>query len=241
MSSDVQPALQLQQLNDHTSVVTLTAVIYDYTLTFSGEVDYIWHKPWTCVSTMFVLVRYIGLCWAICAYSQGTITFLIQGWIAPFFFAASDLVMILWVYAMWNQSKRILYILLFIYVPVSLSFLVSTGIFINPNTNLTVTISQLINFSVCDGYFTNTVQVANELSAILQFALSGTILTLTIARTLKQSLELYKATKQWKPNKYIQQLLKDAVLYFLVYASSFTPIHYYSKLTIWILFFFMNL
>ncbi|KAF8438420.1 hypothetical protein L210DRAFT_2264257 [Boletus edulis BED1] len=64
MSSDVQSALQLQQLNDYTSVVTLTAVIYDYTLTFSGEVDYIWHRPWTCVSTMFVLIRYIGLCWA---------------------------------------------------------------------------------------------------------------------------------------------------------------------------------
>jgi ABC-type uncharacterized transport system permease subunit len=44
-------------------------------------------------------------------------------------------VMILRVYAMWNQSKQILYSLLFIYVPqVMVSFIV-TGIYYNPNTH----------------------------------------------------------------------------------------------------------
>ena len=44
--------------------------------------------------------------------------------------------MILRVYAMWNQSKRILYILLFIYVPQVIVNFVVIGIYINPKTNI---------------------------------------------------------------------------------------------------------
>ena len=44
--------------------------------------------------------------------------------------------MILWVYAMWNQSKRILYILLFIYVPHVIVPLVVAGIYSGYNIYL---------------------------------------------------------------------------------------------------------
>ncbi|KAF8452718.1 hypothetical protein L210DRAFT_2053440 [Boletus edulis BED1] len=60
MSSDVQSALTFLQLNDYISLVIATAVIYDYFLTISNEVAYIWKRPWTIVSTLFLLVRYVG-------------------------------------------------------------------------------------------------------------------------------------------------------------------------------------
>ena len=44
--------------------------------------------------------------------------------------------MILRVYAMWNQSKMILYILLFIYVPQVIVSFVAQGIYTNTNTCL---------------------------------------------------------------------------------------------------------
>lgn len=44
--------------------------------------------------------------------------------------------MILRVYAMWNQSKWILYILMLIYVLQMVSFLTVQGIYDNPNTDL---------------------------------------------------------------------------------------------------------
>jgi hypothetical protein len=44
--------------------------------------------------------------------------------------------MILRVYTMWNQSKMILYILLFIYVPQAIISFVGEGIYNNPNTYL---------------------------------------------------------------------------------------------------------
>ena len=44
--------------------------------------------------------------------------------------------MILRVYAMWNQSKRILYILLFIYVSQVIVSFIFQGVYNNPNTYL---------------------------------------------------------------------------------------------------------
>ena len=43
-------------------------------------------------------------------------------------------VMILRVYAIWNQSKKILYTILFIYVPQVMISFIFTGIYDNPNT-----------------------------------------------------------------------------------------------------------
>ncbi|KAF8553999.1 hypothetical protein OG21DRAFT_1141071 [Imleria badia] len=62
MASDPQSTLASLQQNDYVNLLVVTAVGYDYILTFSREVEYIWNKPWTVVSTFFVLVRYFGLC-----------------------------------------------------------------------------------------------------------------------------------------------------------------------------------
>ncbi|KAF8442244.1 hypothetical protein L210DRAFT_938731 [Boletus edulis BED1] len=46
--------------NDYTTLAVLTAVGYDYILTLTNEIEYIWTKPWTWVSTLYLLVRYVG-------------------------------------------------------------------------------------------------------------------------------------------------------------------------------------
>ncbi|KAF8126692.1 hypothetical protein EV363DRAFT_559280 [Boletus edulis] len=68
----IQSALESIILNNDVSLVVVTAVAYDYILNFSREVDYIWCKPWTSVSTIFVIVRYIGLCWIMILSLIGT-------------------------------------------------------------------------------------------------------------------------------------------------------------------------
>ena len=44
--------------------------------------------------------------------------------------------MILRVYAMWSQSKKILYVLLFLYVAQNVLSIIYSGIYNNPNTHL---------------------------------------------------------------------------------------------------------
>ncbi|KAF8452703.1 hypothetical protein L210DRAFT_3639180 [Boletus edulis BED1] len=48
--------------NNYITLGILTAIVYDYILTFSDEIEYIWNKPWTRVSGLYILVRYCGLC-----------------------------------------------------------------------------------------------------------------------------------------------------------------------------------
>ncbi|KAN0080120.1 hypothetical protein V8E55_009686 [Tylopilus felleus] len=50
MSSTLQNVLEILQWNNYTSL-----------LVFAREVNYVWHRPWTWVSTLFVVIRYIGL------------------------------------------------------------------------------------------------------------------------------------------------------------------------------------
>ncbi|KAF8552029.1 hypothetical protein OG21DRAFT_1486496 [Imleria badia] len=68
-SSAEQSALTALLQYDYVTFTILTAVGYDYVLTFSNEVEYIWSERWTWVSTLFIFVRiklsnvrYFGLC-----------------------------------------------------------------------------------------------------------------------------------------------------------------------------------
>ena len=70
-------------------------------------------------------------------------------------------------------------------------------------------------------------QATHIYDEILRFVLSVTLLTLAVIQTLKQSVEMYKATKQWQPNQYMQQLTADGILYFLVYVP-FSPLFHFN-------------
>ncbi|KAI9566849.1 hypothetical protein HD554DRAFT_2315251 [Boletus coccyginus] len=61
MSSALQSELTALQQNNYVTLAILIAVGYDYVLTISDEIEYLWTKSWTWVSTLFVLVRYCGL------------------------------------------------------------------------------------------------------------------------------------------------------------------------------------
>ena len=47
------------------------------------------------------------------------------------------------------------------------------------------------------------------------------LLILALVRTVKGSVGMYKATKQWQPNRYMKLLAKDGILYFFVYVDFF--------------------
>ena len=97
-----------------------------------------------------------------------------------------------------------------------------------------VIIVQIVQFSFCTGVSSNVPSWIYFCDVVPRFVLSASLLILAVIQTLKQSVQMYKATKQWQPNKYMQQLVSDGVLYFLVYVPifpSFISIHYPSPLT----------
>ncbi|KAF8126698.1 hypothetical protein EV363DRAFT_1452740 [Boletus edulis] len=227
MSFDIQSALELLVLNNHLSVLIVSAVVYDYILTFSRESTFGYGAPIIieiqrpqCFHSadrglgfpqcLLPCVRYIGLCWIVTN--------------ALVFLSAVDLVMILRVYAMWNRSRMVLYILLFIYVLQTIITVVLDGIYDNPNTHLSVTVAQVLDFSFCKVSYFNTPSTLAVYRVAPRFVLSAALVIFAVSQTLKQSFGMYKATKQWQPNRYMQKLVGDGILYFIVYVPiSFLP------------------
>ena len=118
-------------------------------------------------------------------------------------------VMILRVYAMWNRSKRILYLLLLIYVPQVIVSVVFAGLY-NTTTYLSgmsrtlmcccdltqvsihilrpfhpVTVVRIMHFSFCNPSWSNTLFAIDMFDEIPRFALSAILLILAVTQTLK--------------------------------------------------------
>ncbi|KAF8119664.1 hypothetical protein EV363DRAFT_1196382 [Boletus edulis] len=226
MSSDVQSTLQLLVLNNYLSLVIVTAVVYDYVLAFSGEVEYVWCRSWSWVSTMFVVVRYIGLYWIVTAALIGSsfvpgplevskILLLSYPWTFLVFLSTADLLMILRVYAIWNRSRTVLCVLVLVFVIQTIITVVVDGIY--NNNNASVTIIRVLDFSLCAPLYSNVSLVPGVYYAAPRLVLGALLAILAVFQTLKQSFEMYKATKQWQPNRYMQKLVKDGIFYFIVY------------------------
>ena len=86
-----------------------------------------------------------------------------------------------------------------------------------------VTIVQVLDYSFCNASFVNVPPMLYMYPATPRFVLSATLMILAVFQTLKQSVEMYKATKQWQPNGYMQQLGRDGILYFLAYVPHIRP------------------
>ncbi|KAF8547005.1 hypothetical protein OG21DRAFT_1527454 [Imleria badia] len=242
MSSNLQSALEFLQAVNYTSLAIITAVIYDYLLTFSKEVEYVWVRRYqlptqaldsgfhnVCCAHNATMLKSWWLLYVLrgTTFMPGPVKFhrctaiiLAIGWEYSIFHAVADLVMILRVYAMWNESKRILYILLVLYVPQVMVSFIFTGIFDNPNKYLSSITVQVGNFSYCYASSSSNTQsqrfASHMIDSSLQFVLSVTLLILAGFQTLKQSVEIYRVTKQWKLNQYLKQLMEDGIVYFLV-------------------------
>jgi hypothetical protein len=96
-----------------------------------------------------------------------------------------------------------------------------------------VTVVQVIDFSFCNSSLSNaSAHLLLGITAI-RVVLGVMLLILAVISNLKQSVALYKATKQWQPNHYMQLFMKDGILYFVAYVPLFlssSSIHYHHTL-----------
>ncbi|KAI9457051.1 hypothetical protein HD554DRAFT_1830403 [Boletus coccyginus] len=225
MASDQQSIDILASLQqaDYLALVIVTAVVYDYTLTFSREIEYIWNRPWTFVSYLFVLVRYLGLC-AFITLALVTTTFLpgsskvsfaleiLGTWAVFVFICAADGVMILRVWAMYHRSKVILGTLLISYIAEIIAGTIASIVYSNPQI-VPVTVTQILDLWYCT--IGSVPYGWNKAANMTQLIHGGMMFTLVTIRFIWQSLRMYKATRQWRLNQFINLLVMEGVLYFL--------------------------
>ncbi|KAF8444007.1 hypothetical protein L210DRAFT_3105839 [Boletus edulis BED1] len=176
---------------------------------------------------MFLVVRYSGLYFIVTYALTGSsfvpgplrvskVLFPSYSWTFVVFLSAADLLMILRVYAMWNRSRTVLRVLILVYVMQTIIAVVVEGIYNNHYNS--VTTIQILDFSFCAVLHTNVrVSVLSGVYIVAPRLFLGALLAiLAVFQTLKQSFEMYKATKIWQPNRYMRKLVKDGILYFVV-------------------------
>ncbi|KAF8135142.1 hypothetical protein EV363DRAFT_1396592 [Boletus edulis] len=204
-SSALQSALTTLLQYDYLTISILTAVGYDYILTFSNEVEYIWSKPWTWVSTLFIFLPTWtpqGIC---------EILDILNEWAFLFFFGAADFVMILRVWAMYNRSRLVLGILLILFASEMISTVLALAIDSDPK-KLPATTIQILNYSYC--VLQATEPKWTNVAIILQITHAAVVCLLAILQVTRQSLQMYRVTKQWQPNRYMALLVKQGILSF---------------------------
>ncbi|KAF8126809.1 hypothetical protein EV363DRAFT_1173849 [Boletus edulis] len=224
MSSDVQSALARLQWIDYGSLVIVIAISYDYCLTFSREVIYIWKRPWTSVTTLFLVIRYVGCLSGITEALYGssfipgpvkvrhcTIIYYLGMWASAIFLTAANMVMILRVYAIYNRSRIILGVLLVMYVMKVMVLFTAAGIDSDPKY-VAVSIGRLPDITVC-GVPLGT-QTWNIVSEVMQGILSTVLCSLVVVRFVRESVQIYRATDKWQPNRYLTLIVKDGLLYY---------------------------
>ncbi|KAG1771081.1 hypothetical protein EV702DRAFT_1137855 [Suillus placidus] len=47
--------------NNNGSVLIITLISYEYLLLLDKEVNYVWKRPWSLMSCLYLVVRYFGL------------------------------------------------------------------------------------------------------------------------------------------------------------------------------------
>ena len=151
---------------------------------------------------------------------------------------AVAVVMILRVWAMYNRSTLILGVLLTTFSLEIIANVLGAAVISNP-TNLSGTLmlpEQMMSYTnklsimtplICrptatvthiPGYTFCIVQPTQpiwmEVADILQITHGAAVCILGIVQFVMQSLQMYRATRQWQPNRYMVLLVREGILYF---------------------------
>ncbi|KIK81538.1 hypothetical protein PAXRUDRAFT_752498 [Paxillus rubicundulus Ve08.2h10] len=204
---------------------------------FGREVKYIWRKPWSLMSCLYVVVRYLGIVLAItnalwgstidtpelvrCAFSlwfsclranhRCIDTFKFMNWGGYVYTLALEVTMMLRTLAMYNQSRKLLWFILVLFIPVVVVEFILSVFYFGAGNGMHVTDIALPGTEFCASNF--------SLSPFLYISLSlpgivfdGILAIFAIARVIPL---MQRPLGGCRTNVCMQVLARDNVFYFL--------------------------
>ncbi|KAF8553945.1 hypothetical protein OG21DRAFT_1497349, partial [Imleria badia] len=258
MSSALQSATTLQQ-NDYVArMLTLThersiSQPYPYhnnlnvptstlsVLTFSNEVEYVWNKPWTRVSMLFILVRYCGLVTFIMNMLLGSsfipgpakVFSIRYQWRTSILKCVPidvsnnqsdcwmDICSLCWCGRFHNDPPCMGNVQSIEANPRYSPLIVLPGeqfqchhyCLASDPTNVSVASIPILDVGFC------MVQpiplIWMKVAAILGIANGAVMCIFVIVQFVRQSLQMYRVTKQWQLSQYMSLLVRQGILYFV--------------------------
>ena len=148
--------------------------------------------------------------------------------------------MILRVYALFNRSRVILRPLLVIFATEIILFIIYCSLYVKSNyvqgkhqtestgpclplrySAIVSVVPPILGISACS--VTIIAETWSTALTISQFILSIVLFTLVVTQFLRGAFQMYRATRKWEFNRYVSLLVRDGLLYFLVYVNLVIP------------------
>ncbi|KIK97382.1 hypothetical protein PAXRUDRAFT_824967 [Paxillus rubicundulus Ve08.2h10] len=131
------------------------------------------------------------------------------------FLGASDLLMIIRVFAMYNRSKTILSILFVIYISNMALTIVPLVSQMTRKLRLSVYLADVVDVPLCI-VPDITIPIPSRYLLGSRFILGAFLCIFAVTKFVRQSLETYKEIKQWRSNRYMELLVRESILYFVI-------------------------
>ncbi|KAG0693998.1 hypothetical protein DFH29DRAFT_363452 [Suillus ampliporus] len=112
------PFIYFARIQSYFLVGSITAVVYDWTLTFGQEFELVWMHRWSLMTVLYICVRYLGILYSV-VYILGnlpfsitdevsTILYFTQTWTPVVVNAMLGVIMMMRIHAMYQRSRTML-------------------------------------------------------------------------------------------------------------------------------------
>jgi hypothetical protein len=226
--SGLEGSLYALDWSDYIGVVIVTVIIYDYIIQFEKEVTFVWKRQWSVMAYLYLAVRYFGIALGMIFGIWGGLLYmpeapcygmlLFMQWGLSAYFCLAEVILILRLYALYNRSKPILYVLLGLFVPV-VALYIGVDVFLWSRLS-SMSVQEIIittNIKYCTASFHIGPMPAIYASIpIICYDIFLVVLAITV---LWKHLKERKGLKI-KPNTYVVMIVRYHVIYFVLNLAS---------------------
>ncbi|KAG2140710.1 hypothetical protein BD769DRAFT_116367 [Suillus cothurnatus] len=239
----LEESLYALNWNNNISVAIITLIFYEYMLQLKKEITFVWERQWSAMTYLYLVVRYFGIlvamyitlvvssrmvhymlnvtsrtcaCWGGLfdipeAVSYGM--FLLMQWGFSVYFCLAEVILIWRLYALCNQSRRILYILLGFFLPIALYIAVDIFLWSQPSA---VSMQEIIitpNVKYCTAvFYVGPMPAVYASIPIICYDLFLVVLAITVlGKHLKERKEI-----KMRPSAYVVTIVRYHVIYFVL-------------------------
>ncbi|KAH7904246.1 hypothetical protein BJ138DRAFT_945806 [Hygrophoropsis aurantiaca] len=209
--SAIIQVLQTEQITHYLTAAGGALVAYDQVQTFAQEVDHIWNQNWSFTTALYLIARYAG---SLSVIGRATCK-------CNIFILTMQAILVFRVYALFNQSKRVLLFLVFYALQATAEF-VMMGFYLNSQTLHEF----IVSISPAYGSVSQNVNIIT--SAFLHLAQGSTILSVVFDSVLlffalwafvRHALEAKTLNGGWSISVLVRTLVADHLVYFVCYLT----------------------
>lgn len=209
--------------NDSISVALFTVMSYEYLLLLDQEIKYVWNRPWSLMSCLYLVVRYLGLslaitwgCWGGMFYIPESPCYdilVVLEWGASVYFCFAEAILIWRLYALCNQSKLLLYVLVGSFLPI-VALLIGTDIYLYSRPHA-FSVIELVTPNIKYCTFSFNIGPMPAIYTSIPIVCYDVFLVILAAATLMRH---FKERREYKmrPNAYMVMIVRYHILYFVL-------------------------